>query len=136
MSQCSDRLIGVFGAVLGNVPGDDAVWYRIVATGLKETELSDPSRRSAMPYHQAGYRHMYRFGCASADDETMWKAYHHAADQGDPEAQVSPSELYVEGRGTPQNAHHAYMWGRLAERRLPPGQLRSSAGGPSQPRPG
>jgi TPR repeat protein len=71
--------------------------------------------------------HMYRFGCAAADDETMFAAYRTAADTGDPEAQVALSELYFEGRGAIQSFYQAYMWGRLAERRLPSGKLRTSA---------
>ena len=54
-------------------------------------------------------------------------AYRVAADQGDPEAQVSLSGLVREGRGVKQDAFEAYFWARLAERRLPPGKLRERA---------
>jgi TPR repeat protein len=72
---------------------------------------------------------MYRYGCAHASDagEMMAAAYQHAADQGDPEAQVALSALYFEGNGLDQSFYRAYQWARLAERRLPPCALRASA---------
>jgi hypothetical protein len=71
--------------------------------------------------------HMYRFGCAKANDGTVFAAYKKAADRGDPEAQIALSDLFFEGRGTDQTFYQAYMWARLAELRLPPGELRTSA---------
>ena len=71
--------------------------------------------------------HLYRFGCASPDDDSMVAAYQKAADAGDPEAQIALGALYLEGRGTPQSFYQAYMWSRLAERRLAPGALRTAA---------
>jgi TPR repeat protein len=72
--------------------------------------------------------HMYRAGCAQApDEEAMATAYQKAADEGDPEAQVALSGLFFEGRGVEQIFYRAYFWARLAERRLPPGELRASA---------
>jgi TPR repeat protein len=100
--------------------GVEQDYRRAVAEYRKAAEGGDPS--SSL---QLG--HMYRFRCAATDDETMLAAYQQAADAGDPEAQVALSELYFEGRGKPQSFYSAYMWGRLAERRLPPGRLRSAA---------
>jgi TPR repeat protein len=71
--------------------------------------------------------HMYRSGCAVGSDEMMVAAYQKAADQGDPEAQVALSAILFEGRAVEQNSYRAYFWARLAERRLPPGELRASA---------
>lgn len=71
--------------------------------------------------------HMYRSGCARAADEEMVAAYEKAADRGDPEAQIALSALFFEGRGVDQSFYRAYHWARLAERRLPPGDLRGSA---------
>jgi TPR repeat protein len=71
--------------------------------------------------------HMYASGCAPPNDEAAFAAYTVAADQGDPEAQVSLSALFREGRGVEHNAYQAYFWARLAERRLPPGRLQELA---------
>ena len=71
--------------------------------------------------------HLYRFGCAAAEDGVMVAAYQSAAAAGDPEAQVALGALYLEGRGTHQSFYQAYMWSRLAERRLLPGPLRTAA---------
>ena len=65
--------------------------------------------------------------CAPPNDEAAFAAYTVAADQGDPEAQVSLSGLFREGRGAEQNVYPAYFWARLAERRLPPGRWRELA---------
>jgi TPR repeat protein len=70
---------------------------------------------------------IYESGCVTMDDEAAFKAYMVAADQGDPEAQVAVSDLFFQGRGTPHDAYHAYMWARLAERRLPRGSLQELA---------
>jgi uncharacterized protein len=71
--------------------------------------------------------HMYRFGCARAADAVMVAAYEKAAERGDPEAQIALSALFFEGRGVEQSFYRAYHWARLAERRVPPGDLRVAA---------
>jgi TPR repeat protein len=71
--------------------------------------------------------HMYRTGCVRGEDKIMAAAYQKAADSGDPEAQIALSTLFFDGRGVDQDFYRAYMWARLAERRLPPGELGESA---------
>jgi TPR repeat protein len=71
--------------------------------------------------------HMLVSGCAGSDDETAVKEYKRAADSGNPEAQVALSDLYRQGRGVEYSPYHAYMWARLAERRLRDGELRMLA---------
>lgn len=73
--------------------------------------------------------HMHRFGCAeaAANDDAAFAAYQEASNLGDPEAQVGLSDMYLAGRGTHQSAYHAYLWARIAELRLPAGELRTSA---------
>lgn len=72
--------------------------------------------------------HMHAGLCtARPDDEAAFKAYEKAADGGYPEAQVGLSLLYLEGRGVPFSPYSAYMWARLAELRLEPGELRRLA---------
>ena len=71
--------------------------------------------------------HMHRLGCVEANDDAAFAAYQKASDLGDPEAQVGLSDMYLAGRGTHQSPYHAYMWARIAELRLPPGELRTSA---------
>jgi hypothetical protein len=71
--------------------------------------------------------HMYAGGCVHAEDAEAVKAYRHAADQGDPEAQVALSDLVRQGRGTDPNPYEAYTFARLAELRLPDGELKTLA---------
>jgi TPR repeat protein len=71
--------------------------------------------------------HMYASGCVEAEDQAALEAYKRAADRGDPEAQVALSDLYLQARGVPHDPLHAYLWARLAELRLPPGDLRTQA---------
>jgi TPR repeat protein len=71
--------------------------------------------------------HMHAGRCASpADDELAYKWYDLAAHQGYPEAQVALAFLLLQNRaeGGPISA---YMWAKLAELRLPDGQLRTLA---------
>jgi TPR repeat protein len=70
---------------------------------------------------------IYESGCVPIDDEAAFDAYKAAADQGDPEAQIAISASFLQGRGTPHNAYLAYMWARMAEHRLPDGDLRAQA---------
>jgi TPR repeat protein len=100
--------------------GAEQNYQRAVAEYRKAADAGDASSSV-----QLG--HMYRLGCASADDDIMVAAYQKAADAGDPEAQIALGELYLEGRGTAQSFYQAYMWSRLAERRLRPGPLRTAA---------
>ena len=71
--------------------------------------------------------HMYVNGCATANDRAAVEAYKRAADGGYPEAQVALSELVRQGRGVEPNPSEAYYWARLAEHRLPSGELRELA---------
>jgi len=71
--------------------------------------------------------HMHAGKCASgASDEAAFKWYEKAAQAGYPEAQVALADLYLQGRaqGGPLMA---YLWAKLAELRLPAGDLRTSA---------
>jgi TPR repeat protein len=70
--------------------------------------------------------HMHANGCAEADDAAAVKAFRLAADAGYPEAQIALAELMVQGRGGSPPGE-AYLWGRIAEWRLPPGELRTRA---------
>jgi TPR repeat protein len=69
--------------------------------------------------------HMHANGCAAADDAAAEAAFRRAADGGYPEAQIALGELMVQGRRA--GASEAYYWARLAEWRLPPGELRTRA---------
>jgi TPR repeat protein len=72
--------------------------------------------------------HMHAGACtARPDDEAAVRAYKKTADDGYPEAQVGLSLLYLEGRGVAMSPYSAYMWARLAELRLEPGELRRLA---------
>jgi TPR repeat protein len=71
--------------------------------------------------------HMYARGCVRAEDAEAVKAYRAAADQGDPEAQVALSDLLRQGRGADPNPYEAYTFARLAELRLPDGDLKALA---------
>jgi TPR repeat protein len=71
--------------------------------------------------------HMYVKGCAPPDDAAAVAAFRNAADQGYPDAQVELSDLLWQGRGTEPNPLEAYLWARLAERRLPSGDLKTRA---------
>lgn len=92
---------------------------RAAATYKRVAEL-DPS---------AGVQlgHMYVNRCAEGGDEAAVKAFEAAADAGDPDAQVALSELVREGHGTPANPYRAYTLARLAELRLPDGDLKTRA---------
>lgn len=71
--------------------------------------------------------HMHAGQCAvPADDELAFKWYDTAAHQGYPEAQVALASLLLQerGEGGPMSA---YMWAKLAELRLPNGDLRTLA---------
>jgi len=74
---------------------------------------------------QLGY--MYVRGCAGPDDKAAVSAFRRAADQGYPEAQLELSDLLFEGPGAESNPLEAYLWARIAERRLPPGPLKARA---------
>jgi TPR repeat protein len=72
--------------------------------------------------------HMYSKGCAETpDDAAAVKAYERAAEEGSPEAQIALSELVRQGRGADPNPYRAYTWARLAELRLPAGELKNLA---------
>jgi TPR repeat protein len=72
--------------------------------------------------------HMYASRCtASPSDDAAFTAYKRAADEGYPEAQIALSKLYLDGSGVPAVPYQAYLWARLAELRLPEGELRSLA---------
>ncbi|HEU4938191.1 MAG TPA: tetratricopeptide repeat protein, partial [Vicinamibacterales bacterium] len=71
--------------------------------------------------------HMHAGRCAApADDELAYTWYDRAAHQGYPEAQLALASLVLQDRaeGGPMSA---YMWARLAELRLPSGELRMLA---------
>jgi len=71
--------------------------------------------------------HMHAGKCAApADDEVAFKWFDKAAQRGYPEAQVALADLMLQSRvdGGPLNA---LMWARLAELRLPDGELRTLA---------
>ena len=68
--------------------------------------------------------HLYASGCtAPPSDDAAYKAYQRAADDGYPEAQIALSKMYLEGRGVTAVPYQAYFWARLAELRLPAGEL-------------
>jgi len=72
--------------------------------------------------------HMYASGCtAPPSDDAAFKAYQRAADEGYPEAQIALSKLYLDGHGVTATPYQAYFWARLAELRLPAGELQSLA---------
>jgi len=72
--------------------------------------------------------HMYASGCtAPPSDDAAFKAYLRAADQGYPEAQIALSKMYLDGHGVTAMPYQAYFWARLAELRLPAGELQSLA---------
>jgi uncharacterized protein len=72
--------------------------------------------------------HMYVSGCtASPTDDAAYKRYKRAADEGYPEAQIGLSRVLLDGRGVASNPYEAYFWARLAELRVPAGELQSLA---------
>jgi TPR repeat protein len=77
--------------------------------------------------------HMYASGCtvprSNDSDDAALKAYRRAADEGYPEAQIALSKMYLDARGVMASPYQAYFWARLAELRLPAGQLQSLARG-------
>jgi TPR repeat protein len=71
--------------------------------------------------------HMHAGRCAAAaDDALAYTSYDRAAHQGYPEAQVALASLELQDRGD-GGPVSAYMWARLAELRLPDGDLRTLA---------
>ena len=70
---------------------------------------------------------MYAKRCAEAPDAEAIKAYQAAADEGFPEAQIALSDLLRQGRGGEPDPYMAYTWARLAELRLPAGELKTLA---------
>ena len=74
---------------------------------------------------QIGYMHVR--GCADPDDKAAAGAFRNAADQGFPDAQLALSDFVVEGHGAESEPLEAYRWARIAERRLPPGELKQRA---------
>jgi len=94
------------------------------ARALREYQLGadDGDMSSAI---QLGHMHAGR--CAApADDDLAYQWYDKAAHQGYPEAQIALASLALQDRadGGPVSA---YMWARLAELRLPSGELRTLA---------
>jgi TPR repeat protein len=73
--------------------------------------------------------HMYASGCATPPTaDTAHKMYKRVADEGYPEAQIGLSRMLLEGGGGgPPSPYEAYFWARLAELRLPAGELQSRA---------
>src|SRR5262245_51767078 len=111
------RFIGdAYACGLGVVPSN--------ARAVREYQLGadDGDMSSAI---QLGHMHAGR--CASpADDDVAYMWYDKAAHQGYPEAQVALAAMVLQDRaeGGPISA---YMWARLAELRLPSGELRTLA---------
>jgi TPR repeat protein len=70
---------------------------------------------------------LYAGGCVAGPEDAAIKAYREAADHGSPHAQVALSRLLLEGRGTLADPYTAYQQARLAERRLPDGDLKTLA---------
>jgi uncharacterized protein len=71
---------------------------------------------------------IYLGGCAAAPHvEVAFKHFSRAASAGDPDAQIALSELLLEGQGGEADTSEAYRWARIAERRLPAGELRTQA---------
>jgi TPR repeat protein len=72
--------------------------------------------------------HIYESRCAAPPSaDAAYEAYRRAADEGYPEAQVALSKMYLDGRGVIVSPYQAYFWARLAELRLPAGELQSLA---------
>jgi TPR repeat protein len=73
--------------------------------------------------------HMHAGRCiASPEDAIALKWYEDAANGGYPEAQVGLANLVLQGRGgKARGPLTAYLWARLAELRLPAGELRVAA---------
>jgi TPR repeat protein len=112
--------------------------YRFVgdayACGLGVTQSNDLAVREYQKAADAGdmssaiqLGHMHAGRCAIApNDQLASNWYDKAAHQGYPEAQVALASLLLQGRadGSPVSA---YMWAKLAELRLPDGELRRLA---------
>lgn len=112
--------------------------YRFVgdayACGLGVAQSNDRAVREYQKAADAGdmssaiqLGHMHAGRCAvPANDELASHWYDTAAHQGYPEAQVALASLLLQERadGSPVSA---YMWARLAELRLPDGELRRLA---------
>jgi uncharacterized protein len=74
--------------------------------------------------------HMYEDGCTvPPSQDAAFKAYQRAADEGYPEAQIALSRMYLDGHEVAVSPSQAYFWARLAELRLPAGELQSKARG-------
>jgi len=94
----------------------------------RERALAAYTRSAALePSSSMQLGYMYLKGCAGPDEGASVRAFRRAADQGLPEAQLELSDLLLEGHGAERNELDAYLWARLAERRLPPGPLKSRA---------
>lgn len=112
------RFLGDAYACGLGVPQDDRAAFAMYVKGAKAGDISSTI--------QVG--HMHAGACAERpDDGAAFAAYTKAADQGYPEAQIALSLAYLEGRGVTTDAYHAYVWARLAELRLEPGELRRLA---------
>jgi TPR repeat protein len=84
-------------------------------------------RRGGEPSMDIQMGHMYLRGCARDEGKAAIAAFKRAADWGYAEAQIELSNLLREDRAVEDNSLQAYMWARLAERRLPPGDLKKRA---------
>jgi TPR repeat protein len=85
-------------------------------------------RRAIDPSAGIQLAHMYLRGCARGDDKDAVAIFRGAANQGYPDAQVELSGLLLDGRGVEAEPLEAYRWARIAELRLPPGELKTRAG--------
>jgi len=93
--------------------------------------VEEDHERAAVAYRRAGgtqLAYMYLRGCARGEDKDAAAIFRSAANQGDPDAQVELSGLLLDGRGVEAEPLEAYRWARIAELRLPPGQLKTRAG--------
>jgi TPR repeat protein len=93
--------------------------------------VEEDHERAAVAYRRAGgtqLAYMYLRGCARGEDKDAVAIFRSAASQGEPDAQVELSGLLLDGRGVEAEPLEAYHWARIAELRLPPGELKSRAG--------
>jgi TPR repeat protein len=92
--------------------------------------VEEDHERAAVAYRKAGgtrLAYMYLRGCARGEDKDAVAIFRSAADRGDPDAQVELSGLLLDGRGVEAEPLEAYRWARIAELRLPPGELKTRA---------
>jgi TPR repeat protein len=85
-------------------------------------------RQAVDPSAQIQLAHLYLRGCARGEDKDAVAIFRSAANQGSPDAQVELSALLLDGRGGEAEPLEAYRWARIAELRLPPGELKARAG--------